>query len=385
MNMHVEAGGFPYLPSRARVTRRKWDEIQTHVMKRGPTPADLAAFVANRTMALLWINRGIFVDPPPMTAAITTAAHNAQANTLLLLKDKPSVAHSWDRAIAEETEFNPFGATLTTIQADRTAMDNIVSLGNFAHGLGFSRKTRAWNDLAVMTVDNTLPVEILRNIEGRYNDLYDVVMDFVDDFGVFFDPAVPLIPQPNPLTAEYCQRLVRHIRTRKNRVIQGMWSIYRECVLFNLTAAQALQEGQRDIARQRLRLFGFEKVPHLDTNLFPPIQTQRDMAVALGFDQGRVDVPGNWTFHETAGSGSWGHAGLWVERDLQGLISNRIVVKESYLRDGFNKHNYWVGNTCRRVVKEENITRYLTRLPNSSNIVRSEAYGVYEKLNMYRV
>lgn len=109
------------------------------------------------------------------------------------------------------------------------------------------------------------------------------------------------------------------------------------------------------------------------------------MATNIGFDTAKFG--GRWTFLETAGTGAFGHAGLWVQYDSAARIIGRKIIKETYLkrRRDWDDAAVWLPPNLHKWPREAGIQGKLSMLAQAFNIVQLQTYKVYEEKRMYRL
>lgn len=106
---------------------------------------------------------------------------------------------------------------------------------------------------------------------------------------------------------------------------------------------------------------------------------------ARGSGADRVSLDGRWEYEGSVGKGGYGQISSWKKLDEHNNILDRFVLKEAYPKTGWDSSRTWVGNPRRRRPKEYFVPKYLTYLPDSSNIIKPRAYAIYENAKMYRL
>ncbi|KXS94028.1 hypothetical protein AC578_1701 [Pseudocercospora eumusae] len=102
----------------------------------------------------------------------------------------------------------------------------------------------------------------------------------------------------------------------------------------------------------------------------------------------KKDIPGQWKWRACLGEGGGGFASVWLRFDDKGNMIDRMAVKEVLLgqsRTQWNDDFHWEGDMAKRIPREHAIPDHLTRTPESINIVKPIAYGVYPKYRIIRL
>lgn len=105
-------------------------------------------------------------------------------------------------------------------------------------------------------------------------------------------------------------------------------------------------------------------------------------AKSAGFGGELVGLTGNWEFKESIGQNETSHAGLWVQYDRSLRVSDRMLVKETYMEKEIWDHpSYWTQGRP----NEFTIPRKLQLLEHADNIVRHKTFSRDDEEQMYRV
>lgn len=212
----------------------------------------------------------------------------------------------------------------------------------------------------------------------RFLDLEARVLDFCARFDVLVSCELVI---KLGLSDGSCDKLVKYAEGEMQDVFNETWQDWEDMTSLDAEEDEAEKERLRRV-RNSLRSRGCYWLPY---EVEPTLITDKDRAETLGFGGERSGATGKWRFKGTIGTGAWGHAGLWQQHDESQWLANRIVVKESYQGEIFDVPAFWEGEVCRKVIKEESITRYLSTLPNARNIVKWQGAAIYETMRMYRV
>lgn len=383
MNKHVEAGGQPYVPNYIVQVRQRWNTLQGLFTVRDAAGAEMPEFVIRRAEAIQQIEMGFITDVPSVAwdPAVTPAAYMVLVRSAVTNKDRASFEHEWQHCDAKEMELRPNSPTQQSFSALRQDMLNEAARGRPFHGFQRAKVLNDWRRLRRLAGN----IGVASVTRARFEDVHDYVLDFSNRFG-FLVTCLKLpgtAAAPDLLTELFCQALVTNVQSATTTIGDQTWTLYGVIVSANLNEADKQLVANRRISRDPLVQLGLDYPPHED---HPNVETIQVRAENLGFGGDRVDIDGDWTFVGTAGEGAFGHAGMWVRYapNTQNVL-DRKVVKETYLAARFDNEDWWMGDMFRRVVKEEHITRELSGLPNSQNIVRSEAYAIYEQQRMHRM
>lgn len=104
-------------------------------------------------------------------------------------------------------------------------------------------------------------------------------------------------------------------------------------------------------------------------------------AKSAGFGGELVGLAGNWEFKESIGQTPTSHAGLWVQYDRSLRVSDRTLVKETYMEKEIWDHpSYWSQGRP----NEYAIPRKLQLLEHADNIVRHKTFSRDDEEQMYR-
>lgn len=125
-----------------------------------------------------------------------------------------------------------------------------------------------------------------------------------------------------------------------------------------------------------------ETVPAAPVAAVEAPESKQQTAIDLGFGTPE-GLPGRWSFKDTLGEGTYGHAGIWVQYSDHGTIITRVVLKDSYLTEGWDNVRFRrdMGSAHYEVI----VSRALAGLPSNENVVRYIADATYARLKMYRI
>jgi serine/threonine protein kinase len=179
----------------------------------------------------------------------------------------------------------------------------------------------------------------------------------------------------------FCEALSQEITTQRLARVNQAW---------NDASAQAGSRRRRNLIRDRIALrhdvrAGFE--PYGPLAAPPRRGVDRDaVAPTLPFDA-QSALPGTWRYGAKLGSSAQGIASLWERVDAAGWVVDRVVAKETYMRQPgqWDAPRYWDGAVSQRVPLEFSIASYVGRSPEALHVVRHLSYGIYEQWPMYRM
>lgn len=378
----VEGGRWPYTPKFARDTWLSWQNlVLTH--DAGTTLNDIAFFDKLRAVAIRAANeKAVWVEVPVRDATISTSDYVWKDLQIALLDlDLAEVWRSWVCAherLEADPEVDIESETLVwTLDLEyRTGILN----GERAVGPIYLIRLEAWRSLRRLA--NLPTSKLSTQTRARFEDIQDRVLDFRNRFGVLLE-CLPI--PPGGLNDIFCGQLTIGMESKMKKIADETWAQYEDFVYDQDNLSHVADRNQRRAIRKALQPRGLDYPPH-EPDPQVKLRGAAD-ADALGFDSRRSGVGngGHWHFEGIIGSGSYGHAGLWVQFNDSGEMVERMVVKECYLDERFNNRSNWVGGIRRRVVKEDMITRNLSKLEGSGNVVASLGYAVYESRMMFRM
>lgn len=375
-----KGGLWPYRPIYARRSRKVWQEADIQ-SNDDALNGDIATFERQKAEALREADRKVFIELPTRDDGISTTEYvNNVVQLALDEKDVPEGAHLWQRADQRINDLELGDAAENLLAALNEEMQtNVQNRVDLARGPEYMHRVAAWRDLRSGLPGNPA---ISRNSKARLEDITDRVFDFQGQFGVLLE-CLPVAA--DGINDEFCERLVQSVQAQMRTIGNETWKRYEDFVYKRDIPADLTRMRERRRNRRTLASRGLDYPPHsTDPNV---LSRGGQEAYDLEFDAARSGAggAGQWHFAGTVGEGGFGHAGLWQQYSLTGEVLDRMTVKESYLDDRFDSNNYWVGHLCRRVVKEDEISRSLSNLPDSGNIVESQGCAIYESRRMYRV
>lgn len=269
------------------------------------------------------------------------------------------------------SEFEPSEAELRATHATVLTASN--NLSGYPFGPNQERASVAWNaflDQLLEDVDGVL--------RGRFEDMRDDVNTTSWRYGG--DAVLPPPRAVDESDPRLCRRALSIVTKALDTQCHEAWE----------AAVAATPVGvARDAMNQRYQSMkdfhsrdGRWYRPHDDE---PMPSRAQDIAKNFGPGTGRGGPAGNWVFHSKAGSGTFGHAGVWVQKDDANTVIARMVMKETYLGIGWNRAWLWNGEYRWRFPEEFRIVDTLKRYQDSDNIIRYISYGIYERFRMHRI
>ncbi|CAK4034365.1 Ca2+ calmodulin-dependent kinase [Lecanosticta acicola] len=127
-------------------------------------------------------------------------------------------------------------------------------------------------------------------------------------------------------------------------------------------------------------------LPGWKPNESPAAEEFPTRARNFGFRGDEAGIGGHWQLLAPVGITENAHAGLWVQFDSSLNITNRMVVKESYMSDALWNHpTMWLGNVTDRLPMEFEMANRLQQCEQADDIVQHLGYGIYHTARMYRL
>lgn len=235
----------------------------------------------------------------------------------------------------------------------------------------------AWEPIIAKLNDGRLVNPVTR---GRIEDMYSVAKQTSRRYKNEF-----LMPHPwsdNETVDNYCEGLSATLWDDHCSLYQASWNALKAAASEG-DEMRAIDERIDEMEAFYARTGAYYRAD--EDQPWRPSRAQQARQLGSGTNRANIAPAGNWTFIETAGGGTFGHAGVWARHNITGDIIEKIIVKETYLTISWDQPWLWHGNIRRRVPKEYRIVKRRNRLANSQNIVRYLAYGIYESLRMHRI
>lgn len=348
-----------------------WASIRRRLVELGITQRAWGTFETLSETTLFLAGSGILVEPPPLRYGVDPRDY--VFNELVPAFIEHELAYwgpIWDRfAVRHPMTRQKYFDAKTTIWAD--ARTN----GGPVWGPEQEEWKQNWDVFREIVVDQD-PRTV---VAGRFRDLRASVEEFAEIFGAFVKPQ-----------ANFDDSKSRHelLGVLSKAVRERMWTIADQaCAEFRMVAINKDDDGEvanydalvdelgRNIASGGPYFAPWE----------PPAERQIDRDPrARGSGTDRVDIQGVWKYKGHVGQGGFGEVSCWELIDGEHSIRSRMIMKEAYTRT-WDSQTWWVGEVKLRRPKEYFFAKYLTGLPNSSNIVKPFAYGIYENIKMYRI
>lgn len=211
----------------------------------------------------------------------------------------------------------------------------------------------------------------------RFRDLHQSVQSFAEVFGDFVKSFAEFNIRKS--ADENFGRLSGPVRKK-------MWECASaNCAHFRDVAVGENERAYYDSLVKTLEINATTGVPWFKPWDVPDVISIDKDSRARGTGADRSALQGSWKFKGNVGKGGFGEVSCWDCTDAGTGIINRLIMKEAYVRSGWNTDTYWVGDANRRRPREYFYAKYLTSLPDSSCIVKPLAYAIYENIQMYRL